>query len=205
MAGALDLLTLLGGASSAKDTLTALSGKTSASEDQVTQALMSALPSMLGKMQTNASTKDGADSLLKALDQHDISNADLVKLIKTADMEDGIKIINHIYGDDKKAEAAKAEVAKKAGLDTAQVAKIMAAAAPALLTALAATNKKANNTSSVSNSDGLADLLGGVLSLTGGGNKGGLDLGSILGAVTGTGSKKDSGLDIGSILGSLMK
>ena len=206
MAGALDLINLLGGLSSAKDSVSALSGKSSATEDQVTQALLSALPSMLGKMQTNAQTKEGADSLLKALDQHDLSDADIVKLIKTADMEDGIKILNHIYGDEKKTAKAQEEVAEKAGIDAKQVAKIMAAAAPALLTVLATTNKKANKTKTVSNSDGLADLLGGVLSLAGGSKKSsGFDLGSLLGAAMGGNSKKDDGLDVGDILGALLK
>ncbi len=198
MAGALDLIGLLGGLSGTKESVSALSGKSAASEDQVTQALLSALPSMLGKMQTNASTKAGADSLLKALDQHDLSDADIVKLIKTADMEDGVKILNHIYGDETKTAAAQKEVAAKAGIDAAKVAKIMAAAAPAVLTMLATANKKANKTQSVSNSDGLADLLGGVLSLAGGGKKSGL--GALLG-----GSSKNDGLDIGDILGLLLK
>ena len=209
MAGALDLLSLLGGMSSAKDSVSALSGKTSVSEDLVTQTLMQALPSMLGKMQTNASTKAGADSLLKALDQHDLSEEDIVKLIKTADMDDGVKILNHIYGDDNKTAEVQKEVAAKTGLDAAKVARIMAAAAPVVLTMLAKTNKKANKTSSVSNSDGLADLLGGVMQLAGGSSKsGGLDIGSLLGAALGGGSKKDDGFgldDVASILGKLMK
>lgn len=184
MAGALDLLSLLGGMGSAKDSVNAFSGKTDASEDQITEALLSALPSMLGMMQNNAKTKDGADSLLKALDQHDLSDVDIVKLIKTADMDDGVKILNHIYGDAKKTEAAQKEVAAKSGIDTAKVAKIMAAAAPVVLTALAQANKKSNKSKKVSNSDGLADLLGGVLSLAGGNDKkGGLDIGSILGSL----------------------
>ena len=207
MAGALDLLSLLGGLSSANETVSAFSGKTSATEDQVTQALFQALPSMLGKMQTNAKTKDGADSLLKALDQHDLSDADIVKLIKTADMDDGVKILNHIYGDEKKTEAATKEVAAKTGIDAAKVAKIMAVAAPAVLTMLAKTNKKTNKTQAVSNSDGLADLLGGVMSLAGAGSKssGGLDVASLLGAALGGGTKKSAGLDLGDILGALMK
>ena len=98
----------------------------------------------------------------KALDQHDLSEADIVKLIKTADMEDGVKILNHIYGDEKQTAAAQKEVAAKTGLDAAKVAKIMAVAAPVVLTMLAKTNKKTNKTAAVSNSDGLADLLGGL-------------------------------------------
>ena len=205
MAGALDLLSLLGGVSSAKETVSAFQGKTSASEDQITQALLQALPSMLGKMQTNAKTKDGADSLLKALDQHDLSDADVVKLIKTADLDDGVKILNHIYGGEKQAEAAQKEVAAKTGIDAAKVAKIMAIAAPAVLTMLAKTNKKTNKTAAVSNSDGLSDLLGGVLSLAGGSKSSGLDVASLLGAALGGSTNKSAGLDLGSILGALMK
>ena len=196
--------------SSAKQSVSALGGKASASDDQVTQALLQALPSMLGKMQTNAQTKTGADSLLKALDQHDLSEEDIVKIIKSVDMEDGVKILNHIYGDETKTAAAQKEVAAKSGIDPAKVAKIMAAAAPVVLTMLAKTNKKANKTSAVSNSDGLSDLLGGVLSLAGGGSSknSGLDIGSLIGAMTGSSSKKDDGFgldDVASILGKLMK
>ena len=196
--------------SSAKQSVSALGGKASASDDQVTQALLQALPSMLGKMQTNAQTKTGADSLLKALDQHDLSEEDIVKIIKSADMEDGVKILNHIYGDETKTAAAQKEVAAKSGIDPAKVAKIMAAAAPVVLTMLAKTNKKANKTSAVSNSDGLSDLLGGVLSLAGGGSSknSGLDIGSLIGAMTGSSSNKDDGFgldDVASILGKLMK
>lgn len=196
--------------SSAKQSVSALGGKASASDDQVTQALLQALPSMLGKMQTNAQTKTGADSLLKALDQHDLSEEDIVKIIKSADMEDGVKILNHIYGDETKTAAAQKEVAAKSGIDPAKVAKIMAAAALVVLTMLAKTNKKANQTSAVSNSDGLSDLLGGVLSLAGGGSSknSGLDIGSLIGAMTGSSSKKDDGFgldDVASILGKLMK
>jgi len=195
--------------SSAKESVSALGGKASASDDQVTQALLQGLPSMLGKMQTNAKTKTGADSLLKALDQHDLSEEDIVKIIKASDMDDGVKILNHIYGDENKTAEAQKEVAAKAGIDPAKVAKIMAAAAPVVLTMLAKTNKKANKTSAVSNSDGLSDLLGGVLSLAGGGSKSsGLDIGSLIGAMTGSSSKKDDGFgldDVASILGKLMK
>ena len=190
MAGALDLLSLLGGMTANKETVSALSGQASVSEEQMTKTLLQALPSMLGKMQSNASTKTGADSLLKALDQHDLSEEDIVKLIKTADLDDGVKILNHIYGDEKQTAAVQKEVAQKTGIEPAKIAKIMALVAPILLTTLAKTNKKANKTQSVSNSDGLADLLGGVMKLAGGS------------------SKKNSGLDLGdvaSLLGALMK
>ena len=145
MASTLDLLNLLASGLGTSESISHMSGKTSASNDQVTSALLSALPSMLGQMKTNASTQSGATSLLGALNQHDLSklsNEDIVSLIKNADEKDGVKILNHLYGSQAKTEAAQASLAKQSGVSTAQMAKIMAIAAPALLTAVAAAKKK---------------------------------------------------------------
>ncbi len=141
----MDLLNLLASGLGTSDSISALSGKTSTSQDQATMALLSALPSMLGQMKTNASTQQGASSLMNALNQHDLSklsNADIVSLIKNADEEDGAKILDKIYGSKENTAAAQASLAKQSGISTAQMAKIMAIAAPALLTAVAAAKKK---------------------------------------------------------------
>ena len=145
MANTIDLLNLLASGLGTSESINHMSGKTSASNDQVTAALLSALPSMLGQMKTNASTQTGATSLLGALNQHDLSklsNEDIVSLIKNADEKDGVKILNHLYGGQAKTEAAQASLAKQSGVSPAQMAKIMAIAAPALLTAVAAAKKK---------------------------------------------------------------
>ena len=145
MANTIDLLNLLASGLGTSESINHMSGKTSASNDQVTAALLSALPSMLGQMKTNASTQTGATSLMSALNQHDLSklsDADIVSLIKNADEKDGVKILNHLYGSQAKTEAAQASLAKQSGVSTAQMAKIMAIAAPALLTAVAAAKKK---------------------------------------------------------------
>ncbi|MBR5641859.1 MAG: DUF937 domain-containing protein [Firmicutes bacterium] len=145
MASTLDLLNLLASGLGTSESINHMSGKTSASNDQVTSALLSALPSMLGQMKTNASTQTGASSLMSALNQHDLSKlseADIVSLIKNADEKDGIKILNHLYGSQAQTEQAQASLAKQSGVSTAQMAKIMAIAAPALLTAVAAAKKK---------------------------------------------------------------
>ena len=141
----MDLLNLLASGLGTSDSISALSGKTSTSQDQATMALLSALPSMLGQMKTNASTQQGASSLMNALNQHDLSklsNADIVSLIKNADEEDGAKILDKIYGSKENTAAAQASLAKQSGISTAQMAKIMAIAAPALLTAISAAKKK---------------------------------------------------------------
>ena len=213
MASTLDLLNLLASGLGTSESISHMSGKTSASNDQVTSALLSALPSMLGQMKTNASTQTGATSLMSALNQHDLSklsNEDIVSLIKNADEKDGVKILNHLYGSRAKTEAAQASLAKQSGVSTAQMAKIMAIAAPALLTAVAAAKKKqaaqaaaeaaaaqqAAQAKKTSESDELMALLSSLSGVnvpqsaysgkTQGGKK--------------TSSAKDNGLDLGDIM-----
>lgn len=205
MAGMLDLLGLMGGGNStASDLLSLLGGQAGMTGNQAQDTLMKALPSLLSTMQSNTQTKAGADSLLKALGQHDLSDTDIVKLIKNADEADGVKILNHIYGSKEKAEEAKQTVAKAAGIDVKKAAKLMALVAPVLLTVLAKTNKKSNKTETVSNADGLYSMLGTLAGLAGGGSSAS-GLGSLLGALTGSSSKKNNGLDVGDLLGLLMK
>jgi hypothetical protein len=215
MASTLDLLNLLASGLGTSESINHMSGKTSASNDQVTSALLSALPSMLGQMKTNASTQTGASSLMSALNQHDLSklsDADIVSLIKNADEKDGIKILNHLYGSQEKTEQAQASLAKQSGVSTAQMAKIMAIAAPALLTAVAAAKKKqaaqaqaqaqaaaqAAQAKKTSESDELMALLSSLS---------GVNTGSLTTSTSGktqggkkTSSAKESGMDLSSIL-----
>ena len=145
MASTMDLFNLLASGLGTSESINAMSSKTSASNDQVTAALLSALPSMLGQMKTNASTQTGASSLLNALNQHDLSklsNEDIVSLIKNADEKDGAKILDKIYGSQEKTQAATASLAKQSGMSSSQMMKLMCIAAPALLTAIASAKKK---------------------------------------------------------------
>ena len=57
--------TLLGNSS-----INTLSKSSGADKNQVKQALVSALPTLVGNMQKNASTKSGEESLSKALSDH---------------------------------------------------------------------------------------------------------------------------------------
>ena len=208
----MDLLNLLASGLGTSDSISALSGKTSTSQDQATMALLSALPSMLGQMKTNASTQQGASSLMNALNQHDLSklsNADIVSLIKNADEEDGAKILDKIYGSKENTAAAQASLAKQSGISTAQMAKIMAIAAPALLTAVAAAKKKqaaeaaaaaqaAQQAAAAKQSSESEELMALLSSLSG--------VNTTAGKKTTSGNKTSSaktndGLDLGDILG----
>lgn len=213
MASTMDLLNLLASGLGTSDSISALSGKTSTTQDQATAALLSALPSMLGQMKTNASTQSGASSLMGALDQHDLSklsNEDIVSLIKYADEKDGAKILDKIYGSKEKTKETQAQLAKQSGVSTAQMAKIMAIAAPALLTAIAAAKKKqaaqaaaeaaaaqqAAQAKKTSESDELMALLSGLSGVNVSQSSGGKTSG---GKKTSS-AKKDSGLDLGDIM-----
>lgn len=219
----MDLVSLLASGLATGDSVSALGSKTSASDDQVAAVLLSALPSMLGKMKANASTESGAESLAAALDQHDLSDADIVKLIKAADEEDGVKILGHLYGSQKDREDEEESIAKKTGLSSKQVATIMACAAPALMTAVASAKKKQTSSGKVSskkpsskksNSDDLTELLSSLMTTTASSKKSskkdddfGLDdILSIAGALSGAAGKTSKKSDKGaaSLLGTLL-
>ena len=83
------------------DGIAALGKASGVDEKDVTSVVSAAVPVLVGKMQSNVSTKDGAASLSKALGEHageDIS--DIGKFLSNADPKDGKKILGHILGDD---------------------------------------------------------------------------------------------------------
>ena len=93
----MNLLQLLMGAMTSQSSVGSVSGKTGLSNKQVQQLMLLAIPLLLKYMTKNASSGNGAQSLLGALAQHtDQKNMD--KQIDDADEEDGSKIISHILG-----------------------------------------------------------------------------------------------------------
>ena len=93
----MDLLNLFTGAMTSQSTVNTLSEKTGASNAQIKKLLILALPLIIKAMTSNASSQNGASSLLSALTQHK-STASLDTQVKEADAEDGAKIIGHILG-----------------------------------------------------------------------------------------------------------
>lgn len=135
----IDFLSLLASGLVAEDSISSLGSKASASDGDVAAAMFVMLPSMLGQMRKNASTQEGAASLGKALDEHDLSKLsakDVVTLIKEADEEDGVKILNHVYGNREDAASVQEKIAESTGLTSDQIGTLMARIAPALLTAI---------------------------------------------------------------------
>ncbi|WP_237565727.1 DUF937 domain-containing protein [Ornithinimicrobium cerasi] len=68
-----------------------------ADEATTTQAVRAALPALLGGLAANTQSRDGAQSLLQALGQHQDGLADDVA-IDRVDVNDGEKILGHVFG-----------------------------------------------------------------------------------------------------------
>lgn len=128
-------------------------------------AMAAAMPLILGALQNNAQTQDGASGLLGALmnSKHNGARLDNMSSILGGDhidddvMEDGGKILNHVFkGQQQNAAQA---IGKSSGIDMKQAMGLMQAAAPFIMSYLGRQTQQAK----VSNQSGLQDMLGGLL------------------------------------------
>ncbi|MCR4723731.1 MAG: DUF937 domain-containing protein [Eubacteriales bacterium] len=164
----MNLLSLLLKIFMSKKTMEALTKKTGSSKKQMTLLLMAAIPILLKFLTQNASSKEGAQSLLGALTQHKETGS-IANQIKNADDTDGSKIIDHILG--KERNDVVENLAKESGMEGGQVNSILSTIAPALMSGLSAA------TSTVKEEQG-----------------GAIDFGSLLGNFTGAGKQEDDGV-----------
>lgn len=134
-------------------------GKTvDAKPEEVSKLTELAIPTLLAGLGKNSTTDEGANSLLEALSKHedrDLSN--LEKALKNIDVEDGSKIIGHIFGSD--TEKVQNNLAKESGLDNNQVSGILNQLAPLLMGSLGQ-EKKAGSLDAGSLSQVLLSLVG---------------------------------------------
>ena len=173
----MDLTNILG-ALTGNDAVGAISENLKIDSKQVSSVITSALPTLLGAMQKNASTEGGAASLAKALGDHASSAGNIISNLKTGDLTDGNKILNHIFGGS--LGNVIGGISKKSGASTSNVSSILALLAPSLL-ALLGKNQQGSGT----NAAGLAGMLGMILggTATSGNTTSGGGLGSILGGL----------------------
>lgn len=164
MAGILDLLnsdlgkTLIQGASS----------QAGAPANKTADVLSMALPVLMGAMKKNAATPEGAAGLMGALqNKHDGSILDNLGGLFGGGvddnvLQDGAGILGHVLGG--KQNNVQNALSKQSGLDSGTVATILKVAAPILMGYLGKQTQQSN----VSGSNGIGDLIGGLL----GGNSG---------------------------------
>ena len=91
----MDITNLLG-ALTGNDAVNAIAQNLKIDAKQVSSVINSALPSLLGAMQKNASTPGGAEALAKALGDHAGNAGNILNNLKGADLTDGSKILGHI-------------------------------------------------------------------------------------------------------------
>ena len=201
----MNLLQLLLGSMTSNDSVNSVSKKTGVSSKLTSKLLMMAIPMLISYLTKNASKKDGAQSLLGALTQH--NNKDTVSnQIANADVEDGAKIIGHILGTDQSTIVN--NLAKESGATTAEVNSILSSIAPALLSSLstattATAAKPAANKVDLSDGIDLSDIAG----LLNGGNVSNTQnnpAAGLLGSLLGGSSKKNDTLDAADLLGTLL-
>jgi hypothetical protein len=167
----MDLNTLMG-AMLSSDSIKSISKASGASQKDVKAVLSSALPGLLNGAAQQANNSQTAAGFAGALAQHAKSDTrDLGSFLSGVDLADGGKIIAHLLGAN--TTAATQQTASASGVDAAKVAKILAVAAPLLMSLL---GKQAGQT-------GGGNLGALMNSLLGGGNAGSL-IGSLLGVST---------------------
>ena len=152
------LATFLGGTA-----IKALAKKTGISTRQLKKFLPLAVPFLIKLLTKNASSEEGASSLLAALAEH-TDDKSVDKQIADADLLDGAKIIGHILGVGEKEELK--DLSKKSKLSETDVSGILSSVAPALLTSLSAavfgnqkTSSKKTGKTSKTGKTGIAGLL----------------------------------------------
>ncbi len=166
-------------------------------EGEAARAVGVALPAILGGLQRNVQSQQGAQSLDSALgdDRHDGSllenlgsllggNAQLVS-------QDGSKILGHIFGDSKPA--VEQGISQKTGISLQKIGPLLALLAPIVMAYLGKEKRQTNT-----NAGGLGDLLGGLL---GGGQSQRRSGGGLMDMVGGLLDKNRDGNVLDDILG----
>lgn len=147
----MNLMDLLGNQLSNPDILKQLSKSVNAKPEQVENAAKIGLPALVEQISRNASTKEGRNSLAKALDQHkDDDVSDVLGFLKGVDTKDGSKILQHVFSD--KNDKVQNSIAKQSGLDSSQASGLMSMLAPMVLGAMGNQKKSQNlDTNGVAN------------------------------------------------------
>ncbi|WP_310991807.1 DUF937 domain-containing protein [Aequorivita marina] len=160
MASILDLLS----SDMGKQLIKGASAQTGQSSDKTATVLSMALPTILGAMQRNAESPEGAKSLNNALEDNRHDGSILNQLggllgdggADSSLMNDGAGILNHVLGG--KQSKVENNISRASGVDSQSVGKIIQMAAPVIM-GLLGNQKRKNNV----DQGGIGSLLGSML------------------------------------------
>ncbi len=127
------------------DAVRQISKQIGVDEDKAQQAVGMALPILIGALNRNTNTADGAQALTSALERdHDGSILDDLSQALTNEevLEDGLAILGHVMGDRRSGFVR--SVSRATGMDEDQVAQLFALLAPVVLGALGQMQRKKN-------------------------------------------------------------
>ncbi len=177
-----------------------MSAKLGMDKKQATKAVNTAIPVILGGLNRNAKTPEGAESLNRALEsKHDGSLLDNLSDILQGNsdelVKDGEGILGHVFGSD--VNVVQKGIAQKTGISMDKAGPLLSSLAPVVMAYLGKQKKQTN-----AGAGGLGDLLGGLLSGVGTKKK---QSGGILGMITGLLDKDKDGSAIDDILDMLTK
>ncbi len=138
----MNLMNLLLSSLTSTQSLDSVAKKTGLSSSKVKLLLMIAVPILIKAMKNNASSKEGALSLLGALAQHkDTRSAE--EQLGAADLADGAKIIGHILGNDYSGVIS--QLTSETGLTSDEVGQTLSNIAPVLLSGLSDATEAASS------------------------------------------------------------
>lgn len=199
-----------------KSLINGAAAKTGQSPDKTSNVLSQAMPLILGAMQRNAATPEGAQALNSALENPKHAGGGMMDMLgglmgggdSSALLKDGAGILGHVLGG--KQPQVENALSKTSGMDSGSVAQILQMAAPIVMGMLSK-QKQVTNT----DSSGIGNLLGSVLGQPAGAggkeqsflesildaNNDGSIIDDVAGMVMGGGSQKKGGL--GGLLGGL--
>lgn len=183
--------------------------------DKTSEVVSMALPLLMGAMKRNASTPQGAEGLMGALNKkHDGSLLDNLDGffgggVDDSAKTDGLGILGHVLGGSQ--DNVVGALSQRSGMKSNDVMNILSTLAPIVLGYLGKQKRQQN----VSDSSGIGDLLGGLMgggsqqpkqqslieSLLDGDNDGSV-LDDVAGMVLGSGNRKKRG-GLGGLLGGL--
>lgn len=173
------------------DALKGISKQTDISAEDVSSILTTALPALLNGANKQATQKSTAEGFLEALKSHGANDtSNITSFLKNVDVEDGAKIIKHLLGSNTSAVTKEVAKSSKTGIKSADVAKVLAVAAPLIMSLIGKqTGKKKESDTSTA--------LASITALLGNKEVQTLATSLLGGKKT---SKKDDGIDLGDVI-----
>lgn len=147
-----------------KSLIQGASSKTGQSPDKTANVLTQAMPLILGAMQRNATTPQGATALNNALEDPRHAGGGMMDmlggLLSSGDsnglLKEGAGILGHVLGN--KQPQVESALSKTSGVDSNSVGEILKMAAPVIMGLLSKQKQESNV-----DSNGIGGLLGGLL------------------------------------------